>query len=124
MNSSPPLHGMDSVVAAATAAAYENDDLKQGLAELELPTYVETPFTSLPVVHLLLEVQMKILSTDPSALFISDDGAIPLQHAAVSFNVAKVIATTSTDDCRFFTTQITAFKQKDDDGPVYEPFWN
>jgi hypothetical protein len=29
---------MDPVVAAATAAGYENDYLKQGLAELELPT--------------------------------------------------------------------------------------
>src|SRR5882762_363860 len=44
-------HGMDPVVAAATAAGYENDYLKQGLAELELPTYIETPFPSLPVVH-------------------------------------------------------------------------
>jgi len=35
---------MDPVVAAAIAAGYENDYLKQGLAELKLPIYIGTPF--------------------------------------------------------------------------------
>jgi len=54
-------------------------------------------------------------------LFSSDDGAIPSQNAAVSL-VARVLATSSIDGFRFFTTQLTAFKQRDDDGPVYETF--
>ena len=40
------------------------------------------------------------LGTSPSTLFTSDDAAIPSQDAAVSF-IAKVIATNSTDGCRF-----------------------
>ena len=47
-------HGMDQDVAMATAAGYEDDNLKQGLAEVELPTYIETPFPSLPVANGLL----------------------------------------------------------------------
>jgi hypothetical protein len=61
------------------------------------------------------------ISTCPSALFTSDDAAIPSQNATVSF-VAKVIATSSTDGCRFFTTLMTAFKQSENNERVYETF--
>ncbi|KAN0087320.1 hypothetical protein V8E54_001008 [Elaphomyces granulatus] len=61
------------------------------------------------------------IGTCPSALFTSDDAAIPSQNATVSF-VAKVIATSSTDGCRFFTTLMTAFKQSENNERVYETF--
>ncbi|KAN0083599.1 hypothetical protein V8E54_002687 [Elaphomyces granulatus] len=43
------------------------------------------------------------------------------QNASVSF-VGRVIATDTTDGCRFFSVQVTAFKHRDNGGSGYETF--
>jgi hypothetical protein len=45
----------------------------------------------------------------------------PPQNASVSF-VGKVIATNTTDACRFFSVQVTAFKHRDNGESGYETF--
>jgi hypothetical protein len=75
--------------------------------------------------HLIFYSFNKIISvfTDPSELFASEDAEIASLNAVISF-VGKVIATDTIGGCRFFTVQVTAFKQMDPDdrGPVYETF--
>jgi len=61
---------------------------------------------------------------DPSEDGIDSDSAMavqPAQNANLCF-VAKVIATDTTNGCRFFVAQITAYRHKDNGEAVYETF--
>jgi len=69
---------------------------------------------------LLLVFLLLITSARPSGFVASDSDLVPAANATVSF-VATVIATSTADNCRFFTVKMTAFKKENAESS-YETF--